>query len=150
MKHEEFKTIQDLIESKNKLQEDIENLQRQISDINTNLYKPVQELFRPYIGRYFCKSGNSKDWFIITEVPHEHWMLIGGCTFDENHVPAKIMGSDGMPRIGLIGIAPEKFCDDGLKLPEYIVEVSEDEWFSEQRRRVHAEADRKLKEAMSN
>jgi len=150
MKHEEFKNIQDFIESKNKLQNDIENLQRQISDININLYKLVQELFRPYIGRYFRKTGNHTDWFIITDVPQEHWMMINGCTFDERCVPAKIMGSDGMPRKGLISISPQNFRDDGLKLPEYIVEVSEDEWFAEQRRRVREEANKKLKEAMSN
>jgi uncharacterized protein YlxW (UPF0749 family) len=34
MSNEEFKNIRDLIKSKNKLQEDIDNLQRQISDIN--------------------------------------------------------------------------------------------------------------------
>jgi hypothetical protein len=76
--------------------------------------------------------------------------MINGCTFDEWCVPAKIMGSDGMPRKGLVGIAPEKFCDDGLRMPEYIVEISEDEWFAEQRRRVHEEVNKKLKEAMTD
>lgn len=154
MTTEEFKNMSSLIEDKLALEKEIEELSNKISDINTKIMDPVKEIFKPLIGRYFRKTGNivnpnhCDEWFTVIDVPKEQWMMIGGCTFDEWMVPARIMQSDGMPRRGNIGISPQNFRDDGQTLPIYIIEVSEDEWYSEQRRRVHEEANRKLKEAM--
>lgn len=154
MTPEEFKNMSSLIYDKLSLEKEIEELRKRISDINTKIKDPVQEIFKPLIGRYFRKTGNivhpnhNDLWFTVIDVPKEKWMMIGGCTFDEWMVPARIMQSDGMMRRGNIGISPQNFRDDGKTLPIYIIEVSEDEWFAEQRRRVHEEADRKLKEAI--
>lgn len=155
MTAEEFKNMSSLIADKKALEDEIDELRRKISDINTKIKNPVQEIFKPLIGRYFRKTGNNVNpnhndvWFTVIDVPKEQWMMIGGCIFDEWLVPARIMQSDGMPRRGSIGISPQNFRDDGKTLPTYIIEVSEDEWFAEQRRRVHEEADRKLKETMN-
>lgn len=154
MTTEEFKNMSSLIEDKLALEKEIDELRNKISDINTKIMDPVKEIFKPLIGRYFRKTGNmvrpnhNDEWFTIIDVPREQWMMIGGCTFDEWMVPARIMRSDGMPRGGYVGISPQNFRDNGKTLPIYIIEVSEDEWYAEQRRRVHAEANQKLKEAM--
>jgi len=146
MTAEEFKSMSQLIADKKALENEIDELRKKISDINTKIDGPVKEIFKPFIGRYFRKSD---DWFTIIDVPREQWMMIGGCVLDEWLVPARIMMSDGMPRRGNIGISPQNFGDDGKTLPTYIIEVSEDEWFAEQRRRVHEDAEQKLKEAMN-
>lgn len=155
MTQEEFKNMESLISDKLALEKEIDELRRKISDINTKIKDPVQEIFKPLIGRYFRKMGNivnpthCDEWFTVIDVPEEHWMIIGLCEFDEWMVPARIMQSDGMPRRGSIGIIPQNFRDDGKTLPINIIEISEDEWFAEQKRRVHEEVDRKLKEAMN-
>ena len=52
-----------------------------------------------------------------------HWIARHRCRlYDSDH---------------MTGISPQNFRDDGKTLPIYIIEVSEDEWFAEQRRRVH-------------
>lgn len=155
MTAEEFKSMSALIEDKRALEKEIDELRKKISDINTKIKDPVKEIFKPFIGRFFRKTGNNAnkthcdEWFTIIDVPEEQWMMIGGCIFDEWLVPARIMMSDGLPRKGVIGISPQNFRDDGKTLPSYIIEVSDEEWFAEQRRRVHEESDRKLKEAMN-
>ena len=154
MTPEEFKNMESLISDKLGLEKEIDELRRKISDINTKIKGPVKEIFKPLVGRYFRKTGNMvnpthcDEWFTIIDVPKEQWMMIGGCTFDEWLVPARIMQSDGMLKRGSIGISPQNFRDNGKTLPIYIIEISEDEWFDEQRRRVHEDAERKLKESM--
>ncbi len=155
MTQEEFKNMESLISDKLGLEKEIEELRKKISDINTKIKDPVQEIFKPLVGRYFRKTGNMVNpthcdtWFTVIDVPKAQWMMIGGCTFDEWMVPTRIMQSDGMLKRGSIGISPQNFRDNGKTLPIYIIEVSEDEWFVEQRRRVHEDAERKLKESMS-
>lgn len=155
MTHEEFESLCSLIGEKKALTKQINELMMKVSDINTKIKEPVQELVKPLLGRYFRKTGNivnpnqRDEWFTIIDVPQGQWLLIGGFTFDEWLLPVRLMMSDGMPRRGTIGISPENYRDDGLTLPEYIIEVTEDEWFAEQRRRAHAEAERKLKETMN-
>lgn len=152
MTHDDFEYMRDLIAQKKKMKAEIDDIQRRISELNTKLRDPVKELFRPLVGRYFRKTGINgvpgclNDWFIVEGVPKDRWCTMTGCDLDEYLVPVKFMLSDGMPRHGTVGIAPEHFLDNGATLPEYVIEITEDEWFSEQRRRVHADADRHLKE----
>lgn len=155
MTHDDFEHMRDLIAQKKKMKAEIDDIQRRISELNMKLRGPVKEIFRPLVGRYFRKTGINgvpgcrDDWFIVEEVPVDRLCSMTGCDLDEYMVPVKFMLSDGMPRHGTVGIAPEHFLDNGATLPEYITEITEDEWFAEQRRRVHAEADRKLQETIA-
>lgn len=147
----EFEELKRLITEKREIRDHISAEEQNIAEINMKLRDSVQELFRPMVGRFYKKVGKvfhgtalPDEWFIVADVPQSGWSIVNGCMFEEDSIPVKVMGKDGMPATSIIRISPEMFGDNGSTLPTNIIEVTEDEWFAEQRRRVKAAADRQM------
>jgi hypothetical protein len=116
----------------------------------------AQKLFRPFVGKYFKrlnKGSYEYEWFCIVNIPSSRLYIYSpvlGYDFDEYIVPVKFMQLDGMLREGTISISPNDFQNNGTKMPCNVIEITADEWFDEQKRRIQEDTDRRLNQIKNN
>lgn len=109
----------------------------------------AQKLFGPFVGKYFKRLNKGSfeyKWFCIVDIPSSRLSIYSpvlGYDFDEYIVPVKFMQLDGALRIGPISISPKDLQDKAI-------EITADEWFDEQKRRIQEDADRRLNQMKNN
>lgn len=118
-----------------------EATEKQASEIETKIEKTeariqAERLFRQFVGKYFKrlnKGSYEYKWFRIVDIPRSGlsiYSTVLGYDFDEYIIPVKFMQLDGTLRIGPVSSSINDLRDKAI-------EITEDEWFDEQKRRAH-------------